>query len=148
MAAGVNCVHILGNLGSDAEVKYTPQGVAVATMSIATSESWTGKDGQKQEKTEWHRLVCWRKLAEVAGQYCKKGDRIYVQGKLQTRSWDDAEGKKHYMTEIVVNDLKFLGGAGGGQGGEGDLQGGEPARAGAEVGGGGAALDDDSELPF
>jgi single-strand DNA-binding protein len=120
MARGVNKVILIGNLGSDPEVKYTPNGAPVANFSLATSESWNDKDGQRQERTEWHRLVLWRKLAEIAGQYLKKGARIYVEGKLQTRSWDDQSGQKRYMTEVVVNDMQMLDsrGEGGGSGGQ------------------------------
>ena len=110
MAKGtVNKVILVGNLGSDPEIKTTPQGAQVANFSLATSESWTDKNtGEKQEKAEWHRLVLWRRLAEIAGQYLNKGAKIYVEGKLQTRSWDD-NGQKRYMTEVVVDQLEMLG---------------------------------------
>jgi single-strand DNA-binding protein len=108
MARGVNKVILIGNLGADPEVRYTPSGVAVANFNLATSESWNDKEGQKQERTEWHRLVVWRKLAEIAGQYLKKGSRIYIEGKLQTRSWDDQSGQKRYTTEVVVDDMQML----------------------------------------
>lgn len=109
MARGINKVILIGNIGSDPEVKYTPSGAPVANFSLATSESWTDKaSGQKQERTEWHRLVLWRKLAEIAGQYLKKGSKIYVEGKLQTRSWDDQSGQKRYMTEIIVDVMEML----------------------------------------
>ena len=118
MARGVNKVILIGNLGSDPEVKYTPNGAPVANFSLATSESWNDKDGQRQERTEWHRLVLWSKLAEIAGQYLKKGAKIYVEGRLQTRSWDDQSGQKRYMTEVVVNDMQMLDSRGeGGSGG-------------------------------
>ena len=119
MARGVNKVILIGNLGSDPEVRYTPDGVPVANFNLATSESWNDRNtGERQERTEWHRLVLWRKLAEIASQYLKKGSRIYVEGKLQTRSWDDQSGQKRYMTEVVVNDMQMLdsrseGGGGG-----------------------------------
>ena len=111
MAKGtVNKVILVGNLGSDPEVKTTPSGAQVANFSLATSESWTDKtSGEKQEKTEWHRLVLWRKLAEIAGQYLNKGAKIYVEGKLQTRSWDE-NGQKRYTTEVVVDQMEMLGG--------------------------------------
>ena len=109
MAKGtVNKVILVGNLGSDPEVKHTPSGVQVANFSLATSESWTDTDGERQERAEWHRLVLWRKLAEIAGQYLKKGNKIYVEGKLQTRSWDDQNGQKRYTTEVVVNSMEML----------------------------------------
>jgi len=115
MSRGVNKVILIGNIGSDPEVKYTASGVPVANFSLATSESWTDKgSGQRQERTEWHRLVLWRKLAEIAGQYLKKGSKIYVEGRLQTRSWDDQSGQKRYMTEIVVDDMQMLDGRGEG----------------------------------
>ena len=110
MAKGtVNKVILIGNLGSDPEVKTTPGGALVANFSLATSESWTDKNtGEKQEKAEWHRLVLWRRLAEIASQYLNNGAKIYVEGKLQTRSWDD-NGQKRYMTEVVVDQLEKLG---------------------------------------
>ncbi|MBM3277724.1 MAG: single-stranded DNA-binding protein [Candidatus Handelsmanbacteria bacterium] len=115
MSRGVNKVILIGNIGSDPEVKYTASGVPVVNFSLATSESWTDKgSGQRQERTEWHRLVLWRKLAEIAGQYLKKGSKIYVEGRLQTRSWDDQSGQKKYMTEIVVDDMQMLDGRGEG----------------------------------
>ena len=112
MAKGtVNKVILIGNLGSDPEVKTTPSGVQVANFSLATSESWTDKaSGEKKEKAEWHRLVLWRRLAEIAGQYLKKGAKIYIEGKLETRSWEDKEGQKRYTTEVVVDQLEMLGG--------------------------------------
>ena len=105
---GVNKVILIGNLGADPEVKYTPDGVAVANFNLATTENWTNRNSERQERTEWHRIVMWRKLAEIAGQYLKKGSKIYVEGKLQTRSWEDQSGQKRYMTEVVVNDMQML----------------------------------------
>jgi len=112
MAKGtINKVILIGNLGSDPEVKTTPQGAQVANFSLATSESWTDKaSGEKKEKAEWHRLVLWRRLAEIAGQYLKKGAKIYIEGKLETRSWEDKEGQKRYTTEVIVDKLEMLGG--------------------------------------
>lgn len=125
MAGGVNKVILIGNLGADPEVRFTPSGQAVANFRIATNESWTDKNGQKQERTEWHRIVVWGKLAELCGEYLKKGRQAYVEGRLQTREWTDKEGKKNYTTEIVANTVQFLGGgAGGGRGGEGGFSGG------------------------
>ena len=100
MSRGVNKVILIGNLGSDPEVKFTPSGVPVTNFNLATSETWTDKSGERQERTEWHRLVLWRRLAEIAGQYLKKGGKIYVEGKLQTRSWDDQSGQKRYWMHI------------------------------------------------
>jgi single-strand DNA-binding protein len=107
---GVNKVILVGNLGNDPEVKYMPNGNAVANLSIATSESWKDQSGNQQERTEWHRLVAYRKLAEIIGEYCRKGSQIYIEGKLQTRKWQDQSGNDRYTTEVVVNDMQMLGG--------------------------------------
>ena len=107
----VNKVIILGRLGQDPELKYTPGGAAVCNFSLATSENWTDKSGQKQEKTEWHRIVVWGKLAELCNQYLTKGRQAFVEGKLQTRSWEDSNGQKKYMTEINASTVQFIGGA-------------------------------------
>ena len=109
MPASVNKVILIGNLGSDPEVRYTPSGQAVANFNIATNESWKGKDGQDQERTEWHKIVVWGKLAEICGEYLGKGRTVYVEGRLQTREWADKEGHKRYTTEIVANTVQFLG---------------------------------------
>jgi single-strand DNA-binding protein len=106
----VNKVILLGRLGQDPELKYTPSGSAVANFSIATSDNWVDKSGQKQEKTEWHRIVVWGKLAELCNQYLSKGRQVFVEGKLQTRSWDDNNGNKRYTTEINANTVQFIGG--------------------------------------
>ncbi len=114
MAGGINKVILIGNLGADPEVRFTPSGQAVANFRIATSESWSDKtSGQKQERTEWHRIVVWGKLAELCGEYLKKGRQCYVEGRLQTREWTDKEGKKNYTTEVVANTVQFLGSGGG-----------------------------------
>jgi single-strand DNA-binding protein len=116
--SGVNKVILIGRLGQDPEVKYTPSGDAVANFSMATSEEWKDKQsGEKREQTEWHRIVAWRKLGEVCGEYLKKGRQVYIEGKLQTRSWEDKEGVKRYTTEIVASSVQFLGdkGEGGGR---------------------------------
>ncbi len=107
----VNKVILLGRLGQDPELKYTPGGAAVCNFSMATTEAWTDKQGQKQEKTEWHRIVVWGKLAELCNQYLAKGRQAFVEGRLQTRSWDDKEGQKRYTTEIMANTVQFIGGA-------------------------------------
>lgn len=104
----LNKVMLIGRLGQDPELKYTPSGSAVCNFSIATSESWTDKAGQKQEKTEWHRIVVWGKLAELCNQYLGKGRQAFVEGKLQTRSWEDKEGQKKYTTEVMANTVQFL----------------------------------------
>jgi single-strand DNA-binding protein len=113
MAGGVNKAILVGNLGSAPEVRFTPSGQAVANFRIATNESWTDKNGQKQERTEWHRIVVWGKLAELCGEYLAKGRQCYVEGKLQTREWTDKEGKKNYTTEVVAQNVVFLGGRAG-----------------------------------
>lgn len=113
----VNKVILIGNLGKDPEIKYTPQGTAVAKFSLATSRNFKGKDGQWQEQTDWHNVVAWEGLAKVAGDYLKKGGKVYIEGRLQTRSWDDKQsGQKKYMTEVVASDLVLLGGRGEGGG--------------------------------
>lgn len=118
---GVNKVILVGNLGTDPEVRYMPNGNAVANLSLATSESWKDQQGQLQERTEWHRLTMYRRLAEVAGEYLKKGSQIYVEGKLQTRKWQDQQGQDRYTTEIIVDQMQMLGGRneGGNQSGGG-----------------------------
>jgi len=108
--AGVNKVILVGNLGKDPELRYTPGGQAVATFSLATTERRTDKNCQRQEKTEWHNIVAFGKTAELINQYLKKGRSCYLEGKIQTRSWDDKDGVKKYKTEIVVNVVQFLGG--------------------------------------
>ena len=109
----LNKVTLIGNLGKDPELSYTASGIAVAKFSIATGEKWKDQDGNVQERTEWHNIVAWRKLAEICGQYLKKGSKVYLEGKLQTRSWDDKNtGVKRYTTEIVADDLIMLDGKG------------------------------------
>lgn len=131
MGSGVNKVILIGNLGADPEVKFTGGGQAVANFRIATSESWKDKEGKKQERCEWHRIVVWGKLAELCGQYLKKGRQCYVEGRLQTREWTDKEGKKNYTTEIVATGVTFLGGKGGGGGdAPADQSGGQDSPAG------------------
>lgn len=111
---GVNKVILVGNLGNDPECKYMPNGNAVANLSLATSESWKDQQGQQQERTEWHRLTMYRKLAEIAGEYLKKGSQIYVEGKLQTRKWTDNNGQDKYTTEVIVDQMQMLGSSSGG----------------------------------
>ncbi|MFT5427219.1 MAG: single-strand DNA-binding protein [Gammaproteobacteria bacterium] len=115
MARGVNKVIIVGNLGQDPEVKYMPSGQAVCNISVATTDNWSDKaSGEKQEKTEWHRVVFFRRLAEIAGEYLKKGSQVYIEGRLQTRKWKDQSGVEKYTTEIIANEMQMLGGRGGG----------------------------------
>jgi single-strand DNA-binding protein len=143
MSAGVNKVILIGNLGAKPELKYLPSGQAVCEMRVATNESWT-KDGQKQEKTEWHRVVAWGKIGENCAQYLDKGRSVYVEGKLQTRSWDDKKtGEKRYATEIVALSVQFLGGDRQPSSGE---QSGPRAPGGSREGQGPAPSDDD--IPF
>lgn len=112
---GINKVIIVGNLGQDPEVKYMTNGTAVANLSIATSESWKDQQGQLQERTEWHRCTAYRKLAEIIGEYVRKGSQIYVEGKLQTRKWQDQQGQDRYTTEIIIDQMQMLGNKQGGQ---------------------------------
>ena len=113
MAKSVNKVILVGNIGKEPEVKYTPSGTAVAKFSLATNERYKDKTGNWQDRTEWHNIVAWQRLAEIVGEYVKKGSKIYVEGRLQTSSWDDKEsGQKRYKTEIVANDLVLLSGKG------------------------------------
>jgi single-strand DNA-binding protein len=138
--ASLNKVMLIGNLGKDPEVRTIPSGVKVANFSIATSESYTGKDGNRVEKTEWHNIVMWRGLAEVAEKYLKKGNPVFIEGKLQTRSWDDQNGVKKYMTEIMADNMVMLGGrkdGGGGGFGGGDSEGGSSYGGGGGSYGGG-----------
>lgn len=106
----INKVILVGRLGKDPEIRYMPNGEAVCNFSLATSESWKDKAGEKQEKTEWHNIVIYRKLAEIAGEYLKKGSLVYLEGKLQTRKWQTKEGQDRYTTEIIVNEMQMLGG--------------------------------------
>lgn len=107
--ASVNKVILLGNLGKDPEIKYMTNGEAVANIALATTEVWKDKNGEKVEKTEWHRVTFYRKLAEIVGEYCKKGKSIYVEGRLETRKWQDKSGQDRYTTEIIATDMKLLG---------------------------------------
>lgn len=154
--AGVNRAIILGHLGRDPEMRYMPDGKAVANLAIATSETYKDKDGNKVENTEWHRVALFGRIAEVAGEYLKKGSMAYIEGKLQTRKWTDKEGQERYTTEIIGDRLQLVGGRSGGTGGEHDGAGASsgsassaaPARSGG--GGGHAAPMDfeDDEIPF
>lgn len=154
MAGGVNKVIIVGNLGKDPEVRFTPGGAAVANFTMATSESWTDKNGQKQERTEWHRIVAWGKTAELCGEYLKKGRQAFIEGKLQTRKWTDKEGKEHYTTEIVADRVVFLGSRSEGSGARSNDQEYGPPPPGMEDSGappngaGAGAVAGDSDIPF
>ena len=126
MARGINKVILIGNLGTDPEVRYMPQGGAVANLTVATSESWTDKaTNEKKEQTEWHRVVIYQRLAEIAGEYLRKGSKVYLEGKLKTRKWTDKDGVERYTTEIVANELQMLDGRGDGQQQGGGMGGGQ-----------------------
>ena len=148
--AGINKVIIIGHLGADPEVRYTPSGSAVANFNVATSDSWTDKQsGERKERTEWHRIVAWNKLGEICGEYLSKGRQVYVEGRIQTRSWDDRDGNKRYTTEIIATYVQFLGAkdSAGGGGRSGGRPGG--GSSGPDYGGGGpipGPADDD--IPF
>jgi len=157
MARGVNKVILIGNLGQDPEVKYMPNGGAVTNVTVATSESWKDKNtGEQKENTEWHRVVFFRRLAEIAGEYLKKGSKVYIEGKLQTRKWQDQSGNDRYTTEIVANEMQMLdsrGGGGGGGGGSFNQSAGQssgtsaPQQPTAAPAGGGMG-DFDDDIPF
>lgn len=135
MARGVNKVILIGNLGQDPEVRFTPSGSAVCNLNLATTDTWNDRQsGQRQERTEWHRVVMFNKLAEVAQQYVKKGSRLYIEGRLQTRKWQDQNGNDRYSTEIVANDMQMLDTRG--EGGGGNFSGGgRPQQAPPQQGG-------------
>ena len=152
--ASVNKVILVGNLGADPEVRYMPSGDAITNIRLATTDSWKDKNGEKQEKTEWHRVVFFGKLAEIAGEYLKKGRPVYVEGSLRTREWEK-DGVKRYTTEVVANEMQMLGsrgeGGGGGSWGGGEDAGGGGGRAkpaGSGGGGGGGFDDIDDDIPF
>jgi len=115
MARGINKVILIGNLGADPDIRYTPSGSAVANLTIATSETWKDKaNGERKEKTEWHKVVLFSRLGEIAGEYLKKGSKVYIEGRLQTRKWQDKSGNDRYTTEIIGNELQMLDSRGGG----------------------------------
>ncbi|WP_419420031.1 single-stranded DNA-binding protein [Legionella sp. D16C41] len=123
MARGINKVILIGNVGSDPEVRYMPNGNAVATLSIATSETWKDKQsGDKQERTEWHRVVCFNRLGEIAGEFVRKGSKLYIEGSLRTRKWQDQQGQDRYTTEIIATDVQMLDSKGGSSVGYDDAQ--------------------------
>jgi single-strand DNA-binding protein len=159
---GVNKVILVGNLGKDPELKFTPSGTPVAKFSLATSDRFKDKDGNWQDRTEWHNITAWARTAEIAGEYLKKGNKVYIEGSLRTHSWDDKQtNQKKYMTEIVVNDLVLLGGRGEGGSGGGDYSNSRSAAAGGGNGnnfdqsmpehqpaGGGSGPITDEDIPF
>jgi single-strand DNA-binding protein len=154
--ASVNKVILVGNLGRDPETRYAPDGGAITNVSIATTETWKDKNGEKQEKTEWHRVVFFSKLAEIAGEYLKKGSQVYVEGRLQTRKWQDKDGQDKYSTEIVADRMQMLGsrqGMGGGDRGDreapADREGGSrPAGKPAPAKAGNKFDDFEDDIPF
>lgn len=138
MAKSLNKAQVIGNAGKDAEVRYTGTGKAVASFSVATTDSWKDKvSGQMQERTEWHNIVAWDRLAEICGEYVKKGTKVYIEGRIQNRSYDDKDGNKRYISEIVANDLLLLSGRPDGGSGGGYDQGSAPAYGGGNNNGGG-----------
>lgn len=153
MARGINKVILVGNLGNDPEVKYMPSGSAVANVSLATTDTWRDKQsGDRQERTEWHRVVFFGRLAEIAGEYLRKGSQIYVEGRLQTRKWQGQDGQDRYTTEIVANDMQMLGGRSGGSASFDDAPPRSSGGGGGAPSGGGSAPpppdDFDDDIPF
>jgi single-strand DNA-binding protein len=156
MARGVNKVILVGNLGQDPESRTTPGGTTVTNIRIATTDSWTDRQsGEKKEQTEWHTVVLWNRLGEIAAEYLRKGSQVYIEGRLQTRKWQDKTGNDRYSTEVVASDMQMLGGRGGGGGAaqetrdsrEGGMRSGGTAAAGTTTGGApGGDFDDD--IPF
>jgi single-strand DNA-binding protein len=149
MARGLNKVMLIGNLGKDPEMKYTPSGMPVTTFSVAVSRSWRTPEGENREETEWFRVVAWQKLAETCNEYLRKGMRVYIEGRLQTRKWTDQQGQERYTTEVVANEMVMLSGreeGGSGGGGSRERTGAAPAR------GGGNDYDElgmeDEDIPF
>lgn len=149
MARGVNKVILVGNVGQDPEIRSTQGGVEVATLSIATNESWTDKQtGEKKQRTEWHRVVFFAGVAGVIRQYVKAGQQLYIEGQIRTRQWEDENGQKRYMTEIVGRDMQMLGGGGQGQQGGAQNNGGAPAQSQPPQNQPPAGVDFDDDVPF
>ena len=157
MARGINKVILIGNLGADPETRAMPSGTTVANLRVATSESWRDKQtGEQQERTEWHRVALFGRLAEIAGEYLRKGSQVYIEGSLRTRKWQDKQGNERYSTEIVGNELQMLGGRGGAGAGmsaspapAGAASAGAPSYAEETAGGGGARSEEfDDDIPF
>lgn len=153
--ASVNKVILIGNLGKDPETRYMSNGDAVTNITLATTDTWKDKNGEKQEKTEWHRVTFYRKLAEIAGEYLKKGKPVYIEGRLETRKWTDKNGVERYTTDIIANDMKMLGGGGrSDRGDSGNDDGFEQSRSSAPAGNKnstptGSGFDDmDDDIPF
>ena len=152
MAGGVNKVILIGHLGADPDMRYTPSGAGVCELRLATSESWKDKNGQRQERTEWHRIVVWGKTAEICAKYLAKGRQVFIEGRIQTRSYDDKEGQKRYITEVIAQEVVFIGGGGGR--GEGRRDDGPPPPSDGDFagfgggGGGGGGGGPDDDIPF
>ncbi len=149
--ASVNKVILVGNLGRDPELRYIPSGQAVANFTLATNDRWRDKEGNNQERTEWHRIVVWGKSAENCAQFLQKGRSVYVEGRLQTREWEDKDGNKRQTTETIAQTVQFLGGRGGAAGGSAESGGGptgESGSSGAGSGGGQASWPPSSDVPF
>jgi single-strand DNA-binding protein len=151
--AGVNKAILVGNLGRDPELRTTPNGQSVVNFTLATSENWTDKSGERVERTEWHRIVVWGKTAEMCAQYLSKGRTVYVEGRIQTREWEDKDGNKRYTTEINANTVNFIGprtsgGGGGGGGGSSDSGGGPSGDSGGSGPSGDAGPPMDDNIPF
>ena len=150
MSRGVNKVILIGNLGQDPEVKYMPNGNAVAKISVATSESWKDKNtGEQVDKTEWHNVIAFRRLAEIMGEYLKKGSKVYIEGKLQTRKWQDKQGVDHWSTEIICNEMQMLDSRGAGSGDGFNQHSAPNSKAAAQPAPtGGVSPDFDDDIPF
>jgi len=153
MARGINKVILVGNLGNDPEVRYANNGSAIANISVATTDSWKDKNtGEQQERTEWHRVVMFNRLGEIAGEYLKKGSQVYIEGRLQTRKWQDQSGQDRYTTEIVANEMQMLGGRGGGAdsgGGSYNAPSSNPApQSGGQAAPAAPVNDFDDDIPF
>jgi single-strand DNA-binding protein len=151
MARGVNKVIIVGNLGNDPETRYMPSGSAVTNLSVATNESWKDKQtGEQKDRTEWHRVAMFGRLAEIAAEYLRKGSQVYIEGKLRTRKWQDQQGNDRYSTEVIADEMQMLGGrSGGGAPASGDFgPPPSPPPQGSPSGGGGGGGDFDDDIPF
>jgi single-strand DNA-binding protein len=152
MARGINKVIIVGNLGGDPETRYMPSGAAVTNLTVATNESWKDKQtGEQKERTEWHKVAMFNRLAEIAAEYLRKGSQVYIEGKLRTRKWQDQNGQDRWTTEIIADEMQMLGGRGAGGGGGGSFGGGQ--QGGGQQGGGNAPPqpgpdDFDDDIPF
>ncbi|MCB1761390.1 MAG: single-stranded DNA-binding protein [Gammaproteobacteria bacterium] len=146
---GINKVILIGNAGRDPEIRYMPNGNAVANLTLATSESWKDKStGEQREQTEWHRVVFFRRLGEIVGEYVKKGSKIYVEGRLQTRKWQGQDGQDRYTTEIIADQMQLLDSRGGGSSGSGDYGSGRSSDSGQAPSGPSSEPDFDDDIPF